>query len=78
MDNLDDKIAYCENCLSLSIIIDDDSKCDVCSKCGCTSIVEADIEEWEKLYKEKYPKGKVLHPRGIFDINKYKPNKYYS
>ena len=47
MNNLDDKIAYCENCLSLSIIIDDDSKCDVCSKCGCTSIVEADIEDWE-------------------------------
>ena len=78
MNDLGDNVVFCKNCLSLAIVIDEDSGCDVCSKCKCTIIEKASIEEWEKKYKEKYPKERVLHPRGIINIEELKfNNKYY-
>jgi hypothetical protein len=44
---------YCKNCLSLRII-EDDVAGDYCPDCGCADIGEMHIEDWLKLYKEKY------------------------
>lgn len=75
MNENDDNIYYCSNCLSLAIVTD--SGIDYCRECGCSVIKEDTIENWENLYKEKYPKKNILHSRGIF-INNYKKNEYYT
>lgn len=46
-------VLYCRNCLSLKIVEDEVSG-DYCPECGCANIGEAHIEDWLKLYKEKY------------------------
>lgn len=48
-------VLYCKNCLSLRIMdIENIENSDFCDKCGSTSIGETSIEEWEKLYLNKY------------------------
>lgn len=48
-------VYYCKHCLSLKVMgvagIDDAEYCD---ECGSTNIGKASIEEWEKLYEERY------------------------
>lgn len=48
-------VFYCKRCLSLKIMnipcIEDS---DFCDSCNGTDIAQASIEEWEKLYIEKY------------------------
>ena len=45
-------VYYCKKCLSLRIRgIDDMNYCD---KCSSTDIETTTIDEWEKLYEEKY------------------------
>lgn len=48
-------IYYCKQCLSLKIMrvagMDDVAYCD---ECGSTDIEETSIEEWRKLYRERY------------------------
>lgn len=75
MNKNNDNIYYCSNCLSLAIVRD--NGIDYCKECGCSVIKEDTVENWENLYKEKYPKKQVLHSRGIF-INNYKKNEYYT
>lgn len=48
-------VYYCKHCLSLKIrnvpMIEDS---DYCDECGSTNIGQCSIEEWEKMYKERY------------------------
>lgn len=75
MNENDDNVYFCANCLSLAILTE--NNIDYCKNCGCSIIKEDTIDNWEKLHKEKYPKGKILHGRGIF-IDDYKENEYYT
>lgn len=51
----DEPVFYCKSCLSLKIkTIPMMSGFDYCDKCGSTNIGETSIQEWEKLYIEKY------------------------
>ena len=45
-------VAYCADCLSLGILTI--HGIDYCEKCGSTNIEEANIFDWEKLYKTRY------------------------
>jgi len=48
-------VYYCRRCLSLRVLdvpcLDDSEYCD---KCGSTDIAQCSIEEWEKMYIERY------------------------
>lgn len=51
----DEPILYCKHCLSLRIMNDTKQiDLDFCDSCGSTDIGTCSIEEWQKLYKEKY------------------------
>ena len=45
-------VKYCKSCLSLRIMSFDGM--DYCDRCGDTDIEEANIFDWEKLYKIRY------------------------
>lgn len=47
-------VVYCAKCYSLNIKHEDSIDTDCCMDCGCSDMKEADIEYWEKLYKERY------------------------
>lgn len=47
-------VHYCEKCLSLRIMALDGN--DYCDICGSTDIEITTINNWEKLYKDKYGK----------------------
>lgn len=51
----EDPVYYCKRCLSLNIreipIIQNQ---DYCEDCGATDIGQTSIEEWNRMYKEKY------------------------
>lgn len=46
-------VHYCKNCLSLKIMILDEST-DYCDDCGCTETGSTDINTWEEMYRKKY------------------------
>jgi hypothetical protein len=48
-------VAYCKQCLSLAIRVDDIMD-DYCDECGCTDIEYSDIHTWESMYEKKYGK----------------------
>lgn len=50
----EEPICFCKRCLSPRIIHENDESTDFCDDCGSTSIIEANVFEWEKLYKETY------------------------
>jgi len=53
MDTYNDiPVFYCKKCLSLNIksVIG----MDYCSDCNSTNIEQCHIEEWEKMYQERY------------------------
>lgn len=45
-------IHYCRHCLSLRIL--NLGEYAYCDKCGSTEIEETSIDNWEKLYMDKY------------------------
>lgn len=45
-------VVYCADCLSLKILTVDGI--DYCEKCGSTNTKEANIFDWERVYKAKY------------------------
>lgn len=55
-DNYNDiPVHYCKNCLSLKIrTVVVNSDLEYCDECGGTDIDSIHIEEWEKLFKERY------------------------
>lgn len=56
-------VVYCKNCLSLKIMVLDDSV-DYCDDCGCTEMESTDIASWEEMYKKKYGKPLIQHKNG--------------
>lgn len=48
-------VFYCKSCLSLKVkTVVVDSDLDYCDECGSTDIGQTSIEEWRRLYKERY------------------------
>lgn len=48
-------VHYCKSCLSLKIkTVVVGSDLDFCDECGSTDIEQAHIDEWRKLYKDRY------------------------
>lgn len=48
-------VFYCKNCLSLKVRdIPNVEDSDYCDECGSTDIEKSSIEEWEKLYENRY------------------------
>lgn len=60
-------VEYCTKCLSLRIINYQGRVKSYCDECGSTDTNKGHIDDWEKLYKQKY--GKAFMPRK--SINKY-------
>ena len=57
--NNEEPVYYCKSCLSLKIkqvTVDNQNFTNYCDKCGSTNVGCCDIEEWEKLYNNKYNK----------------------
>lgn len=51
----DEPVFYCKSCLSLKVkTVVVGSDLDFCDECGSTDIGQAHIEEWRRLYKERY------------------------
>ena len=53
-------VVFCAKCFSLNIKHEDSLDMDYCGDCGCSSIGEALIEDWEALYEKKYGKKYVV------------------
>lgn len=54
-DYNDEPVFYCKSCLSLRVkTVTSGLNLDYCDECGSTDIEQAHIEEWKKLYKERY------------------------
>lgn len=51
-DYNDEPVYYCKTCLSLKIKIV--GGYDFCDECGDTDIATTSIENWERLYEERY------------------------
>ena len=47
-------VKYCSQCYSLKILYEEPIDFEYCATCGCSDILETSIEEWEKLYSERY------------------------
>lgn len=51
----DEPVFYCKNCLSLGIkTVVSMLDLDYCKDCGSTDIEQTHIENWQKLYRERY------------------------
>lgn len=48
----DEPVFFCEHCLSLKIKIV--GGYDFCDDCGSTAVQTAHIEDWEKMYQQRY------------------------
>ena len=53
-DYNNEPVYYCKHCLSLKIKVV--GGYDFCDDCGSTAITTDSIENWEKLYEERYGK----------------------
>ena len=51
-------VHYCKQCLSLRIVslVMDVEEVVYCDECGCTEVEQTDIENWERLYENRYGK----------------------
>lgn len=47
-------VKYCAQCYSLKVRYEDSIEADCCADCGSPDILEAPIEEWERLYERRY------------------------
>ena len=51
----DEPVFYCKSCLSLAVkTVASGLDLDYCDECGSTDIEQAHIEDWRRLYKERY------------------------
>ena len=51
----EEPVYYCKRCLSLNIRqLQGVANMDYCEDCGAVGSGTADIEEWEKMYEQKY------------------------
>lgn len=49
-------VHFCKRCLSLNIRVDENDE-EFCEECTSTNIIQANIFEWERLYKDMYGKS---------------------
>lgn len=53
-------VFYCRHCLSLKVKLMDEEHdtefLDYCDDCGSTDIGQANIHDWEDMYRKKYGK----------------------
>ena len=58
----DEPVYYCKRCLSLNIrsipLVPDQ---DYCGDCGAVDVETTDIEDWKRLYKEKYGRDFIVN-----------------
>lgn len=47
-------VKYCARCFSLKVKYEETIDSECCGDCGCSDILEAPVEEWEKKYVRKY------------------------
>lgn len=47
-------VLYCAKCYSLKIKYEESIDTECCMDCGCSDTQEASIEEWERLYEQRY------------------------
>lgn len=50
----DEPVYYCANCYSLKIGYEEQFNADCCMECGCSNILQTNIENWERLYQNRY------------------------
>ena len=62
----EDKVLYCPDCLSLSIIGIEGTDICYCKRCGCTNIQEIEFDKWDRLYQKKYGKKYVITKKRYF------------
>lgn len=63
-------VRYCSKCYSLQIgYIPESPNTEYCMKCGCSDTEETSIEEWEKLWEERYGE-KFIHKN--YDIRNHR------
>ena len=53
-------VVFCSKCYSLKICHEETVGTDCCMDCGCSDVVSASIEEWERLYEKRYGKKYVV------------------
>lgn len=58
-------VRYCPRCFSLKVRYEDAIGSDCCMDCGCSDIAETTIDEWERMYKERYGSTYVSHERNL-------------
>lgn len=50
----EEPVYFCTHCLSLKIVGVEDTDLSYCEECGNTDIMTTSIENWERLYQERY------------------------
>jgi hypothetical protein len=51
----DEPVFYCKSCLSLKVkTVASGLNLDYCDECGSTDIEQSHIEDWRKLYRDRY------------------------
>lgn len=50
----EEPVRYCARCYSLKIKYEEGLDSECCAECGSTDILEAPIDEWEKMYERRY------------------------
>ena len=79
----DEPVKYCPRCLSLKIKYEELSDTEYCGDCGCSDVLEASFEDWERKYEARYghkfvEKGKDIRKHPIFQLTiKELKNKLY-
>jgi hypothetical protein len=62
----EDKVLYCPDCLSLSIVGIEGTDICYCKRCGCTNIQEIEFDKWDRLYQKKYGRKYVITKKRYF------------
>lgn len=55
-DYNDEPVTFCARCYSLKIKYEETIDADYCTECGSLNTMTAPIEEWERLYADRYGK----------------------
>jgi hypothetical protein len=50
----EEPVVYCAKCYSLKIKYEEAIDADCCMDCGCSDVLTSSIDEWEKLYEQRY------------------------
>jgi hypothetical protein len=65
-------VRYCAKCCSLKIKYEESVDLEYCDECGCSDILEAPIEEWEKKYERKYGHPFIREKKNVRNSPIYK------